>query len=526
MQYCIYLRKSRADLEAEAHGEGETLARHERMLLDLAQKLNLNVTQIYREIVSGETISARPVIQHLLKEVECGIWDGVLVVEVERLARGDTSDQGTISKTFKYSETKIITPVKTYDPSNEFDEEYFEFGLFMSRREYKTINRRLQAGRIASVKEGKYLGTTAPFGYNRIKLEGQKGFSLAPNESANTVKLIFELFTKGQLTPDGTFTRLGVSKIIRHLNELHIKPLKNDVWTPSSIRDLLTNPIYIGKVRWNNRKTVRKMIDGKRVDSRPRSHDVMLYDGLHQAIIDLDTWELAQKLLAENSAAPVPSKRAIANPLSGLVKCGMCGRTMVRRPYGNKYPDTLMCPNTACTNISSHLSIVESHVFDSLCSWLEQYKLEWENNEHKSDALIQTKEKEKALCRLENELKTLNTQMNSLYNFLEQGIYTTEIFLQRSKIINDSIQKTQNTYDALRAELENDIEADKNRTYIIPHIENVIRLYKLAKTPAEKNSLLKSVLNKIVYTKETNARWHGSPDDFDIILYPKLETPK
>ena len=149
MQYCIYLRKSRSDTEAEERGEGETLVRHEKALCELAEKLQLNVTKIYREIVSGETIAARPVMQQLLSEVEQGIWDGVLVMEVERLARGDTIDQGLVAQTFKYSNTEIITPLKTFDPANEFDEEYFEFGLFMSRREYKTINRRLQRGRIA-----------------------------------------------------------------------------------------------------------------------------------------------------------------------------------------------------------------------------------------------------------------------------------------------------------------------------------------------------------------------------------------
>ena len=148
-QYCLYLRKSRADAEAEARGEGETLARHERTLLELAKRQQLNVTEIYKEIVSGESLAARPVMQRLLSEVEHGIWAGVLVMEVERLARGDTTDQGIVAQTFKFSNTLIITPTKTYDPENEFDEEYFEFGLFMSRREYKTINRRLQRGRIS-----------------------------------------------------------------------------------------------------------------------------------------------------------------------------------------------------------------------------------------------------------------------------------------------------------------------------------------------------------------------------------------
>ena len=129
MSYAIYLRKSRADLESEANGELETLAKHERQLKELASKLNLNVTKEYKEVVSGETISARPQMQELLRDVQNGLYEGVLVMEIERLARGDTIDQGLVAQTFKYSDTKIITPTKTYDPNNEFDEEYFEFGL-------------------------------------------------------------------------------------------------------------------------------------------------------------------------------------------------------------------------------------------------------------------------------------------------------------------------------------------------------------------------------------------------------------
>lgn len=178
--YAIYLRKSRKDRELEQLGEAETLARHEKALMELAKRNNLDISDIYREVVSGETIEARPEMQKLLKAVEGGTYKGVLVMEVERLARGNTKDQGIVAETFHFSNTLIITPSKTYDPSNEFDEEYFEFGLFMSRREYKTINRRIQRGRIASVKEGKYIAGTAPLGYDRVKIKGAKGYTLKP----------------------------------------------------------------------------------------------------------------------------------------------------------------------------------------------------------------------------------------------------------------------------------------------------------------------------------------------------------
>lgn len=69
-EYSLYLRKSRSDIEAEAKGEGETLARHEKMLLELARRYGFSIGKIYREIVSGESIESRPVVQELLKDVE------------------------------------------------------------------------------------------------------------------------------------------------------------------------------------------------------------------------------------------------------------------------------------------------------------------------------------------------------------------------------------------------------------------------------------------------------------------------
>ena len=193
-RYAIYLRKSRADAEAEAMGQGETLARHRRTLTELAAARGLDIGETYEEIVSGDTIADRPEMQRLLSDVQAGRWQGVLVMEIERLARGDSIDQGIVAQTFKYSNTLIVTPAKTYDPQDDADEEFFEFSLFMARREYKTIKRRLQAGRLASVREGKYMGTRPPFGYRRIKLQGEKGWSLEiiPDQ-ADIVRMIYQL---------------------------------------------------------------------------------------------------------------------------------------------------------------------------------------------------------------------------------------------------------------------------------------------------------------------------------------------
>ncbi len=322
--YDAYLRKSRADMELEKLKKFDTLKQHEKFIRDRAKQLNIKIRKVYKEVVSGESIQDRPEIQKVLKEVETGTIDGILVVEVERLTRGDTKDQGTVAQTFKYSDTKIITLNKIYDPNSDEDEEYFEFGLFMSRREYKTINRRMQRARIANVLEGKYCASEPPFGYKKVRLKYGKGYTLeAIPEEAEIVKEMF------QKRADG----LGHNIICNWLNTLDFKPKTSDVWTPSTIKGMLSNPIYIGKIRWNSNRTQKKLVNGQIVKSRKRGNkeDLILVEGLHEGIIDKELFDIVQNI--EPKTPSTKHGTDLQNPLATLIRCCDCGRSMQRRPY-------------------------------------------------------------------------------------------------------------------------------------------------------------------------------------------------
>ena len=78
--------------------------------------------------------------QQLLREVEAGMWDGVLVMEVERLARGDTIDQGTVSRAFQFSDTKIITPLKVYDPTTNLMKNTSNLGFLCREENIKQLS--------------------------------------------------------------------------------------------------------------------------------------------------------------------------------------------------------------------------------------------------------------------------------------------------------------------------------------------------------------------------------------------------
>ncbi len=511
--YAIYLRKSREDYEAEKYGEGETLARHEKILTTLAEKQNLTIGKIYREVVSGETISERKEMQKLLKDVENEEWAGVLVVEVERLARGDTADQGRVSKAFKYSHTKIITPVKTYDPDNEFDEEYFEFGLFMSRREYKTINRRLQRGREISVSEGKFVGNIAPFGYDRVKLKDSKGYTLSVNQDeATIVKEIFRLYT---------FDNNTINSVAKQLNNMNLKPRISNEWTISSVKDILSNPTYIGKIVWNRRKQKKKTKNGHLIISRPRNQEYLIYDGLHEPIIDNKTWDLVQEKRKQN-APKIKHNSIIQNPLVGLVFCEKCGKPMQRRPYTKAdKPPTLMCSNSKCDNVSSKLYIVEKKIVESLNIWLENYKINYEirdNSNTENNKVI-----EQSILTTKKELEKENTKLNKIYDFLENGIYNKDEFINRSKSIKDNIKSLENKLgDYIELSNKNN-EIQHHKKMIIPKLENVMNLYYMLESAEDKNILLKSIIAKVTYLKTEKAiKKNSDPTNFELHIYPKI----
>lgn len=506
-EYAIYLRKSRADLELEAKGEMETLARHEKQLLELAQRMKISVTSIYKEVVSGETIAARPVVQQLLSEVEDGKWEGVLVMEVERLARGDTIDQGTVARAFKMSGTKIITPIKTYDPENEFDEEYFEFGLFMSRREYKTINRRIQRGRIASAKEGKYLASVPPFGYDKVKIKNDKGYTLKPNGSAPVVKQIYNMYLN---------EKIGCTKIANKLNSMGIRTYTNSEWTKSSIRDILSNPVYAGYIRWSYKKETKTITNGIVKKTRTKSKDkCILVDGLHEAIIDRTTFERVQKELNNNYRTPTKSNAELQFSLSGLIYCKKCGALMHRLGPNARNPyDTLRCMTKGCTNVSAPLYMVENMLLAVIKRELSKYKIDASKYIDNDDMI---KDKTQLLSSLNTELKQITNQVGKTYDFLEQGIYTTEVFIARNRELTNRKNDIENAITKLQNEIDLLEAASVRSKKSLPEMEHAIELYEKSELPSTRNEILREIIRRVEYEKNERNR-KGALETYNFTL--------
>lgn len=375
-----YLRKSQSDnplLTVE-----EVLAKHETILDEWAEKhLGGKVPEEnkYREIVSGETIKDRPEIKKLLKRIESPKIKAVKVVEPQRLTRGDLEDIGRLMKLLKHTNTMVITPERLYDLRDEYDWEAIERELKRGN-EYLEYYKKIQArGKLLSVSQGNYISSRPPYGFDRTKvMDGKRECpTLKENkEQADVVRLIFDLYAN---------SKMGRTSIARRLDQMHIKPPKGKHWSAASIKDMLQNVHYIGKVRWNWRKTITIVEDGEFLKSRPHSTvgEYLVFEGKHDGIVSQELFDAVQARVGKNPRTKPAVKTH--NPLAGLAYCS-CGRAMVmtcRRDENDVIIEgpRLYCPAQAiCHTRSCTLEELMDRVCEVLRDCIEDFDIRIKNN--------------------------------------------------------------------------------------------------------------------------------------------------
>ena len=121
--YLMYLRKSRMDTDYENVSVKETLSRHRTILENFCKAKKLHVAEVLEEVVSGESLYARPEMMRLLDMINTGMYAGVVCMDIERLSRGSSLESGHIMQVLQVNSCKIITPGKTYDLQNDSDEQ-------------------------------------------------------------------------------------------------------------------------------------------------------------------------------------------------------------------------------------------------------------------------------------------------------------------------------------------------------------------------------------------------------------------
>ncbi|MFJ7855319.1 recombinase family protein [Peribacillus frigoritolerans] len=505
----IYLRKSRKDIEeerkaADSGASYDTLQRHRDTLLSVAKKERHNIVAIYEEVVSGESVTERPRIQEMLRSVEAGHVDAVLVMDLDRLGRGDMLDQGLLDRAFRYSATKILTPTESYDPSSETWELVFGIKSLVAREELKAITRRMQRGRVASAGEGKSISKIPPYGYIR-----NEDLILEPDvETAWVVKKMFEMMRDGH----------GRQIIAQELDRLGIKPpnSKRKTWSPSSITAIIKNEVYLGTIIWGQVKYVKQ--NGKYQKKKVPRENWTIKENAHDPLVSAELFEAANRAHSGRWRPSTNASKGLKNPLAGILMCAVCGFSMLYQPRPNRPNNAIRCVQPGCKGVQkgSSINIVEDRLLEGIAALVSQLEVQAEvATPNNTDDISY---KRLLVDKKTQELSELNNQKSRQHDFLERGIYDIDTFMERQKNLTDRINGVEVEIRNLKSEIQKDDLRNQNIDEYLPKSMTVIEAYQHADIE-RKNALLKSILEKATYLRKKE--W-TKQDEFVLQLYPKI----
>jgi DNA invertase Pin-like site-specific DNA recombinase len=492
-----YLRKSQSDdplLTVE-----EVLERHEKDLDEWAEKFlgsKVPESNKHREVVSGETIEKRHEFLEVLRKIESPKVKAVLVKECSRLGRPDLEEIGRISKLFRFTNTLIITPQRVFDLRDEWDREAFEREMMRSNDYLNFVKKVLRAGRERSSADGWYIFSVPPYGFDKIRvMDGKKECpTLKENkEQADVVRMIFDLYVN---------KNMGRTSISVHLDKLGIKSATGGVWSSTSIREVLTNVHYIGKIKSNWRKTVSIVENGEVKKKRPKAsvEEYMIYEGRHDGIVPEELFYAAQDKLGKNPR--VTKNNKVRNPFVGLLFCKKCGRSMTMQS-SKKCANRITCLHQSRCGVGScTYDEVMERICDMLKQCIEDFEIRIENNEGDSVKLH-----ERLVKNLEDKLKELEAKELSQWEAQSHPDVSQRMPAEIFKKLNEKLLKEKeevrqalcNAYESMPEPVDYEEKMymfkDALKALKDPGVE-----------PIAKNELLKACIDRIDYYRERPQR--------------------
>lgn len=347
----LYIRVS----TIEQAKEGYSVGAQEERLRAYAKAKNYTVLKTYIDPGFTGSNMNRPALQEMIRQVELGAADLILVYKLDRLSRSQKDTLYLIEDVFLKNSVDFVSMNESFDTTTPFGRAMIGILSVFAQLEREQIRERTIMGKEERAKEGKWHGgggkSRTVKGYDYI--DGQ----LIINEyEAECVKTIYEEYLQGN----------GTNKIFH----LVLKKYPGVTSTETTVRNILTNPIYTGKIKYK---------DG-------------FYEGEHTPIITSEQYEQTQILMKKRASTSDPSRKKYL--LTGLLYCGHCGARLFGRTGGKlKNGDNVryyscysrqktrihMIRDENCKKSHEQKDKLEQHIIDEIkkinMRYIEEYRI-------------------------------------------------------------------------------------------------------------------------------------------------------
>jgi site-specific DNA recombinase len=379
----IYVRVS-TDEQAK---EGFSVAAQLDKLKNYCSFEEMNVTNEYvEEGWSGKNME-RPQLKRLIRDIENKKINTVVVVKLDRLTRS-VKDLNHLLEVFEDYNIQFHSTNEKIDTTTPTGRFFVNVMGSIAQLERETIVERVKDGMAQMVREGKVPGSVIPYGY---RLENLKYYVV--EEEAKVVRNIYDWFLKG----------MSVNAIMNKLKGTPSPSGKLD-WNRGTIRNILNNPLYLGKLVWGT----------------------ITNEESHEAIIDETTFKRSSKLINERKERQ-PSDFWGKYPFSGIMRCGKCGSRMSgklkhgRSKYSVVYYRCAESVVMKCDMKSVREDTLEKSFIDFLSFYVE-------NETNLKDLLGHDDQldKKQDSVLIEQDLRQIKKQISNLYSLFAKGTFNVE----------------------------------------------------------------------------------------------------
>ncbi|WP_394219128.1 recombinase family protein [Halobacillus trueperi] len=419
--------------------------------------------------ISGKSIEGRYSLQKMLKDAEEGKFDVIYIWKISRLARKNV-DLLTIVENLSKSNVKLYSISENFDTETTMGKFSLQMIGAVAEFERNSIVENVKLGMRQRARKGKWNGGIV-LGYKSVKSSNpnkdDSRLEIVPEEAA-IVRKIYNLYVSGK----------GLKAIANQINHEGYRTKRGNHFSTAAVKDIVTNPIYIGKVRFNR---YENWSERRR---RGKSEDIIIQDGNHDPIVDPELWSQVQLIQKKKASKPMKNYDG-KYLLVGLMKCPMCGATMVSSRTTNKLKDGTKkvlryytCGafkskgSSVCSANSVRADYAEKYIMDRL-QHVVQHK------EVLSEIVSRVNQQKKGRIQpLQEELLSLESFIESVENRRDKYLRLYESNMVDQSMFVDRLNEIREERDQLlkkKHAIEEDLRVDKTQTLDIEYIRNTLK---------------------------------------------------
>ncbi len=381
----LYLRLSKEDLDKIDKGDDSESIKNQRLLLtEEAHRRGFLVGEIYSDEDYSGTDHHRPAFHRLIADAKEKKFDVILCKSQSRFTRDLEQSEKYINRIFPLLGIRFIGLVDHVDTSQKSCKKALQLNALLNEWYVEDLSENIRQVFQSKMRQGQYLGAFAAYGYQKSPDDHHQ--LVIDTEAATVVQKIFRYYLEGygipaicaKLQEENILTPAAYKKkngLPYHLPHASCQDKNPTQWSPSTIKRILTNEVYLGTLIQGRERRISYKC--KKVVPVPREEWIICPQN-HAPIISAETFFQVQALLKQRRKRTKScDKTQSSSPLAGLVHCKDCGSTMVKSGTKGKNQTYLRCSlasSTACGSCTGH-SIASLALEEQVCQALNEQLL-------------------------------------------------------------------------------------------------------------------------------------------------------